>query len=33
LFAVSRLETLLSALQKFYGVLPPLPRDPFTLFV
>jgi endonuclease-3 len=30
---VSRLETLLNALQKFYGVLPPLPRDPFTLFV
>jgi endonuclease-3 len=31
--AVSRLETILSALQKFYGVLPPPPRDPFTLFV
>ena len=31
--AVSRLETLLNALQKFYGVLPPPPRDPFTLFV
>ena len=30
---VSRLETLLNALQTFYGVLPPLPRDPFTLFV
>jgi endonuclease III len=30
---VSRLESLLKALQKFYGVLPPLPRDPFTLFV
>src|SRR5258707_7790649 len=24
---------MLSALQKFYGPLPPLPRDPFTLFV
>ena len=33
MFAVSRLETLLNALQKFYGVLPPPPRDPFTLFV
>jgi hypothetical protein len=33
LLAVSRLETILDALQKFYGVLPPLPRDPFTLFV
>ncbi len=31
--AVSRLETLLNALQKFYGALPPPPRDPFTLFV
>jgi endonuclease-3 len=31
--AVSRLETFLSKLQKFYGVLPPLPRDPFMLFV
>jgi endonuclease-3 len=30
---VSRLEQLLGALQKFYGVLPPPPRDPFTLFV
>ncbi|MCU1381745.1 MAG: DNA-3-methyladenine glycosylase [Acidobacteria bacterium] len=30
---MSRLETLLNALQKFYGVLPPPPRDPFTLFV
>ena len=30
---MARLETLLNALQKFYGVLPPLPRDPFTLFV
>jgi endonuclease-3 len=33
LFAVPRLDTLLNALQKFYGVLPPPPRDPFTLFV
>ena len=24
---------MLNALQKFYGVLPPPPRDPFTLFV
>ena len=31
--AVSRLETFLNALQKFYGVLPPPPRDPFTLLV
>jgi endonuclease-3 len=31
--AVSRLERLLNALQKFYGTLPPPPRDPFTLFV
>lgn len=31
--AVSRLATILKALQTFYGVLPPLPRDPFTLFV
>jgi endonuclease III len=31
-FVVSRLETILSALQTFYGTLPP-PRDPFTLFV
>jgi endonuclease-3 len=30
---VSRLEQLLAALQKFYGALPALPRDPFTLFV
>jgi endonuclease-3 len=30
---VTRLATLLDALQKFYGVLPPPPRDPFTLFV
>jgi len=27
------METLLNALQKFYGVLAPPPRDPFTLFV
>ena len=33
LVAVSRLETLLSALKSFYGALPPPPRDPFTLFV
>jgi endonuclease III len=32
-FAVSRLERLLAALQKFYGALPMPPRDPFTLFV
>jgi endonuclease-3 len=30
---VSRLETLLKSLRKFYGALPPPPRDPFTLFV
>jgi endonuclease III len=30
---VSRLETLLNALQKFYGLLPSPPHDPFTLFV
>jgi endonuclease-3 len=30
---VSRLEVLIAALQKFYGVLPSPPRDPFTLFV
>jgi endonuclease-3 len=30
---VSRLEILLHALQTFYGALPSLPRDPFTLFV
>ena len=30
---MSRLETLLNALQQFYGALPPPPRDPFTLFV
>ena len=28
-----RLENLLDALQRFYGTLPPPPRDPFTLFV
>jgi endonuclease III len=32
-FAVSRLEDQLNALQKFYGVLARPPRDPFTLFV
>ena len=30
---MSRLETLLNALQKFYGLLPSPPHDPFTLFV
>jgi endonuclease-3 len=30
---VSRLEQLLGALHKFYGVLPSPPGDPFTLFV
>ena len=30
---MTRLEKTLAALQKFYGALPPLPRDPFTLFV
>jgi len=30
---LTRLEKTLAALQKFYGALPPLPRDPFTLFV
>jgi endonuclease III len=30
---VSRLETILNALQRFYGTLPPPPRDPFRLFV
>jgi endonuclease III len=33
LFAVSRLESLLKSLEKFYGALPMPPRDPFTLFV
>jgi endonuclease III len=32
-FAVPRLETIVRALEKFYGVLAPPPRDPFTLFV
>jgi hypothetical protein len=31
--SVSRLDTLLDRLQKFYGALPAPPRDPFTLFV
>ena len=31
--AVTRLESLLRSLEKFYGVLAPPPRDPFTLFV
>lgn len=30
---MSRLETLLNALQNFYGLLPSPPHDPFTLFV
>ena len=30
---MSRLETLLNALEKFYGVLAPPPTDPFALFV
>jgi endonuclease III len=30
---VTRLETLIDALQPFYGPLPMPPRDPFTLFV
>ena len=30
---MTRLEAILDALQTFYGVLPPPPRDPFTLFV
>ena len=30
---MSRLETILASLQKFYGALPAPPRDPFTLFV
>ena len=33
MFAVTRLDTILDALQTFYGVLPLPPRDPFTLFV
>jgi len=30
---VPRLEHLVDALEKFYGLLPPPPRDPFTFFV
>ena len=30
---MSRLESLLDALQRFYGAVPSLPRDPFALFV
>jgi endonuclease-3 len=30
---LTRLETIVAELQRFYGPLPPLPRDPFTLFV
>jgi endonuclease-3 len=30
---VSKLESILNALQKFYGALPKPPHDPFTLFV
>src|SRR5687768_10811535 len=30
---MSRLETLIEALQLFYGALPTPPRDPFRLFV
>ena len=30
---MTRLDTILRALQKFYGALTPPPRDPFTLFV
>ena len=30
---MSRLEDLVDALRRFYGALPQLPRDPFTLFV
>ena len=30
---MTRLESLLRSLEKFYGVLAPPPRDPFTLFV
>src|SRR5437763_4046383 len=30
---MSRLETLIDALQRFYGALPSPPRDPFALFV
>jgi endonuclease III len=31
--AVTRLETLIGSLHRFYGALPLPPRDPFTLFV
>lgn len=31
--ALSRLDTLVTALHAFYGLLPSPPRDPFTLFV
>jgi len=31
--AVTRLETLIDALKRFYGALPAPPRDPFILFV
>src|SRR6185503_9827730 len=31
--SASRLQALVASLQKFYGPLPTLPRDPFTLFV
>ena len=30
---MSKLDEQLDALQAFYGPLPPLPRDPFILFV
>jgi len=30
---LSRLDSIVAALQQFYGRLPPPPRDPFTLFV
>ncbi len=30
---MTRLEKTLAVLQRFYGALPPLPRDPFVLFV
>ena len=30
---MSRLDKIINALQKFYGTLPPLPHEPFTLFV
>src|SRR6476469_1986303 len=31
--SVSKLESMIDSLQKFYGALPTPPRDPFTLFV